>query len=57
MSWSCDRQGFFKDGVTDLTLHMVIWAVTPEILSLEFANNKGADKPAHPCRLISAFVI
>ena len=24
---------------------------------LELANNKGADQPAHPCRLISAFVI
>ena len=23
----------------------------------EFANNKGADQPAHPRRLISAFVI
>ena len=22
-----------------------------------FANSKGADQPAHPCRLISAFVI
>ena len=22
-----------------------------------FANNKGADQPAHPCSLISAFVI
>ena len=26
-------------------------------LSLEYANNKGADQPAHPRRLISAFVI
>ena len=24
---------------------------------LEFANNKGADQPAHPCSLISALVI
>ena len=23
----------------------------------EFANNTGADQPAHPCSLISAFVI
>ena len=22
-----------------------------------FANNKGADQPAHPCSLISAFVV
>ena len=29
-----------------------------ENLSLEFAaNNKGADKPAHMCRLISIYVI
>ena len=26
-------------------------------LSSGFANNKGADQPAHPCRLISTFVI
>ena len=25
--------------------------------NLGFANNTGADQPAHPCRLISAFVI
>ena len=24
---------------------------------LPYANNKGADQPAHPCSLISAFVI
>ena len=28
-----------------------------ENLSSEFANNKGADQPGHPPRLISAFVI
>ena len=27
------------------------------LLTLGFANNKGADQPAHPRRLISAFVI
>ena len=26
-------------------------------LFLPYANNKGADKPAHPCSLISAFVV
>ena len=25
--------------------------------SSKFANNKGADQPAHPCILINAFVI
>ena len=33
------------------------WASTRENLSSGFANNTGADQPAHPCRLISAFVI
>ena len=28
-----------------------------EPLTLMLANNKGADQPAHPCSLISAFVI
>ena len=34
-----------------------MWASTREILSLGFANSKGADQPAHTRRLISAFVI
>ena len=40
-----------------------IWASLRENLSLGggggggFANNTGADQPAHPCSLISAFVI
>ena len=33
------------------------WASTQENLSLGFANNKSADHPAHPRRLIGAFVI
>ena len=28
----------------------------PENLSSGFTNNKGADQPAYPCRLFSAFV-
>ena len=24
---------------------------------VSYANNKGADQPAHPCSLISAFVV
>ena len=35
----------------------VIWASPRENLSSGFANNTGADQPAHPCSLISAFVI
>ena len=34
-----------------------IWASTQENLSFGFANNKGADQPAHPRSLISTFVI
>ena len=33
------------------------WTLTQENLSLGFANNKGADQPAHQRRLIGAFVI
>ena len=33
-----------------------IWASTQENLSSPFANNKGADQPAHLHRLISTFV-
>ena len=36
---------------------IAIWASTRENLSLAFENNKGAGQPAHPRRLISAFVI
>ena len=35
----------------------MIWAAMRVNLSSVFAKNKGADKPAHPRRLISTFVI
>ena len=35
----------------------IIWASTRENLSSGSANNKGADQPAHPRRLLSTFVI
>ena len=35
----------------------MIWALARENLTLVFANNKGADQPAHLRRLICAFVI
>ena len=39
-------------------LTSIIWALTRENLSSRgFANNTGADQPAHPRSLISAFVI
>ena len=34
-----------------------IWAFAQENPSSGFAYNKGADQPAHPGRLISAFVV
>ena len=34
-----------------------IWASMRETLTVMLANNKGADQPAHPRSLISAFVI
>ena len=34
-----------------------IWALRRENLSSGFVNNKGADQPAHPHRLISDFDI
>ena len=40
-----------------LTLIKMKWASTRENLSSGFANNKGADQPAHPRSLISVFVI
>ena len=33
------------------------WASTRGNLSSEFANNKDADQPAHPRRLLSAFIV
>ena len=34
-----------------------MWATVEENLSSGFAINKGADQPAHPHSLISAFII
>ena len=34
-----------------------VWALSWENLFLPYANNKGADHPAHPRSLISAFVV
>ena len=38
-------------------LSIDIWASSQENLSSGFAKNTGADQPAHPRSLISAFVI
>ena len=34
-----------------------ICAMSRENLFIPFVNNKGADEPAHPCNLISTFVV
>ena len=44
-----------KDSNSNTTVN--IWASTRENLSSGFANNTGADQPAHPRSLIRAFVI
>ena len=36
--------------------HLFIWAAMLANVTLLHANNKGADRPAYPCRLISPFV-
>ena len=43
--------------VSFLVRQQEIWATTRENLLRGVANNEGADQPAHPRRLISAFVI
>ena len=40
-----------------ILMHGIIWAATRENLSWGFANNTGADQPAHLRSLISAYVI
>ena len=48
---------FFQQVLLQVTsLLPLIWASACENLSSGFANNKGADQPAHPHSLISAYV-
>ena len=35
----------------------LIWATSWENLFMPYVNNKDADQPAHPCSLISAFIV
>ena len=49
-----------KTGGYDFTLQNCVYIIGPrreKTCLREFANNTGADQPAHPRRLISAFVI
>ena len=41
----------------DIIKLFTIWALMGENLSSGFANNKGAEQPAHPHSLISTFSI
>ena len=40
-----------------LSICFILWATPWENLFVPYANNKGADQPAHPRSLISAFVV
>ena len=39
------------------SINIVVWFSAREILAERFANSKDTDQPAHPRRVISAFVI
>ena len=43
--------------LTVLELSIISYESRHEKTCLGFANNKCADQPAHPCRLISASVV
>ena len=57
--------GIYVVGVTTRLVHSLeevscseyIWATSWENLFKPYANNKGADQPAHPRSLISTFVV
>ena len=48
---------FFSTKITDYIDVTINGRRREKTCLLWFANNKGADQPAHPCSLISAFVI
>ena len=48
-----DLAQFCKNNKT----YKIMWAPSWENLFLPYANNKGADQPAHLCSLISTFVV
>ena len=45
----------FKN-IISMKVNVLTWVYSRKILALLHANNKGADQPAHPRSLISAFV-
>ena len=44
------------DGFCNFTF-TIIWVASWQNLFMAYANNKDADQPAHPCSLISAFIV
>ena len=43
--------------VKNFTIVMVFEPSHEKTCFMSFANNKGTDQPAHPCSLISGFVV
>ena len=50
---------FYSDMNVNTGMKLGFWLIFkgPHLWSSGFANNKGAYLPAHPCSLISAFVL
>ena len=48
------RISVFNANIAHMIGHGIMWATSPENLFMQYANNNGADQPAH---LISAFVV
>ena len=65
LQWMSEKEFYLlNDSDLDLKIWSLLkwvtkakWAMSLENLFLPYANNKGADQPAHPHSLISAFVI
>ena len=59
--FSCGNTYFFNyaPNYSNITVlqYNTIWAMSWENLFYAYANNKGTDQPAHPCSLISTFVV
>ena len=54
----CQMHKVDPHGLLDQIMHSwFIWATSWQNLLLSYANNKGADQPAHPRSLISTFVV
>ena len=58
LTWSTELVSAVKVSPTMFSLVTnPVWAKSWENLFMPYANNKGADQPAHPRSLISAFVV